>query len=263
MSSTNDAMQLMYLWTHEISVSEPTNTPQFLVDAAADTLTKNGGKNWIPVVVKEIGKGQYKVIANTFIYAAAEAAGLEKIWCIVADESEDIDYVAKVLAGETIPKLNLSTASYEQIKTALEYATEQANSALKGIKELVVATRISEAPRQTWKNLDEIIKLKCGITKGKKLDALAKVFFLSEPVLPPPPPEIISVKKATRDEIFERLSYLSTYKVGGFEEVDLDASADAILTAVKDKWKTLNPIAKLECGIDTPKIKTLKTVFSL
>lgn len=261
--NNNDAMQLMYLWVHEISVPEPINTTRFLVDVAADTLNQHGGKNWIPVVVKELGKGQYEVIANSFVYAVAEAAGLEKVWCIVAHESENAELVAKVLAGETIPKLNLSTASYEQIKTALEYATEQSNSALKGVKVLVVANRISEAPRETWKTLDEVIKLKCGITKGKKLDALAKVFFLSEPVLPPPSPEVISVKKATRDEIFVRLSYLSTYKVGGFEAVDPDTAADAIFSAVESKWKSLNPITKLECGIDTPKIKTLKTVFSL
>ncbi|HAZ45912.1 MAG TPA: hypothetical protein DCZ55_15995, partial [Cyanobacteria bacterium UBA11371] len=60
-----------------------------------------------------------------------------------------------------------------------------------------------------------------------------------------------------------RISYLSTYKIGGFEAVDAEKAADIIFTASKGKWKSLNPIAKLECGIDTAKIKTLKKVFTL
>uniref|UniRef100_A0ACD5H1H6 Uncharacterized protein n=1 Tax=Desertifilum tharense IPPAS B-1220 TaxID=1781255 RepID=A0ACD5H1H6_9CYAN len=73
----------------------------------------------------------------------------------------------------------------------------------------------------------------------------------------------MSVKKASRDDIFERLEYLSTYKIGGFEMIDADKTADAIFTASKSKWKSLNPITKLECGIDAAKLKTLKTVLTL
>jgi hypothetical protein len=83
------------------------------------------------------------------------------------------------LAREIIPKLDLATASYEQIQGALEYVSEKPNSALKGIKLLVAVNRIAEAPRQNWKSLDELTKLKCGITKGKKLDALKEVFTLN------------------------------------------------------------------------------------
>ena len=184
MISINDAIQLMYFWTHEISVPEPTNAPQFLVDVVAETLTQHGGKNWIPVIVKEVGRGEYEVIANAFVYAAAESAGLEKVWCIIVDQIEGAEYVTKVLAGEIVPKLNLATASYEQIQSALEYVSEKPNSALKGFKVIIAANRISEAPRQGWKNLDELTKLKCGITKGKKLDALKEVFSLSFPKTP-------------------------------------------------------------------------------
>lgn len=181
MNSITDAIQLMYLWMHEISVPEPTNAPQFLVDVVAETLNQHRGKNWIPVIVKEVGKGEYEVIANTFVYAAAESAGLEKIWCIIVDQIEDAEYVTKVLSGDIVPKLNLSTASYEQIKTALEYVVEKPSSALKGIKILIAINRIAEAPRKTWKSLDELVKLKCGITKGKKLDVLKEIFCLISP----------------------------------------------------------------------------------
>ena len=176
---SNNPIQLMYLWLHEISVPEPTDAPQFILDVVSQTLIKSGGKNWIPVIVKEISKGDYVVVANSFIYAAAENAGLEKVWCVIVDHDESAEYLTKVLAREIVPTLDIATASYEQIQGALEYVSEKPNSALKGIKLLVAVTRIAEAPRQNWKSLDELTKLKCGITKGKKLDALKEVFTLN------------------------------------------------------------------------------------
>ncbi len=182
MNNVTDAIQLMYLWIHEISVPEPINAPQFLVDVVAETLSQHGGKNWIPVIVKEVGRGAYEVIANAFVYAAAESAGLEKVWCIIVDPIEGAEYVTKVLSGDIVPKLNLATASHQQIQGALEYVSEKPNSALKGMKVLIATNRIVEATRQTWKNLDELTNLKCGITKGKKLDALKEIFYLSSPI---------------------------------------------------------------------------------
>lgn len=174
-----NSIQLMYLWLHEISVPEPTDAPQFLVDVVSETLKKSSGKNWIPVIVKEVSNGEYVVVANSFIYAAAENAELEKVWCVIVDNDESAEYLTKVLAREIVPKLDLATASYEQIQGALEYISEKPNSALKGIKLLIAVTRIAEAPRHNWKSLDELTKLKCGITKGKKLDALKEVFTLN------------------------------------------------------------------------------------
>ncbi|MDF5737225.1 MULTISPECIES: hypothetical protein [unclassified Nostoc] len=97
------------------------------------------------------------------------------------------------------------------------------------------------------------------------MDALAKVFFISSlPASPPlPPPEIVSIKSASRDEIFTRLSYLSKSQINGFEAIDVEKSSDVIFSASKGKWKSLNPISKLECSIDTIKIKALKKVFNL
>ncbi|MEA5477974.1 transcription termination factor rho family protein [Pseudanabaena galeata UHCC 0370] len=172
-------IQLMHLWLHEITVPDPTDAPQFVLDVVSQALSVSGGKNWIPVIVKEVSKGEYVVVANSFIYAAAENAGLEKVWCVIVDNEENAEYLTKVLAREIVPKLDLANASYEQIQGALEYVSEKPNSALKGFKLLVAVNRIAEAPRQNWKSLDELTKLKCGITKGKKLDALKEVFTLN------------------------------------------------------------------------------------
>ena len=51
-------IQLMHLWLHEITVSDPTDAPQFVLDVVSQALSVSGGKNWIPVIVKEVSKGE-------------------------------------------------------------------------------------------------------------------------------------------------------------------------------------------------------------
>lgn len=184
MSSLSDIGNLMHLYLDEIDPGEGTDAPDFLIQASAHLLNQKGGRNWIPVIVKETGKDQYEVIGNSFIYAIADAAGLERVWCIIADDSEGTAEVTKVLAGEVTPKINLSKASRDEIMAALEYLIEQSNSVLKTVKLAVAVNRIDEAPRQYWKTLNPIADLRCGITKGKKLDALKQVFYLTPQLIP-------------------------------------------------------------------------------
>jgi Rho termination factor, N-terminal domain len=188
MSSLSDIGNLMHLYLDEIDPVQGTNAPYFLIKASAHLLRQKGGRNWIPVIVKEVGKEKYEVVANSFIYAIAEEAGLDRVWCIIADDSIDTTEVTRVLAGEEIPKINLSKASRDEIMAAIEYLVEQPGSLLKTVKPVIATNRIDEAPRQYWKTLEPIINLKCGITKGKKLDALKNVFYLT----PQPIPETIN-----------------------------------------------------------------------
>lgn len=188
MSNPNDVGNLMHLYLDEIEPDEGTNAPDFLIKASAHLLNQNGGRNWIPVIVKEIGEDKYQVVGNSFIYAVAEEAGLDRVWCIIADSSADTSEVIKVLAGEKIPKINLSMASRDEIMSALEYLISQPGSLLKSVNPAVATNRIDEAPRQYWKTLDPISNLKCGITKGKKLDALKQIFYL----VPQPMPDTIT-----------------------------------------------------------------------
>ena len=184
MKSSNSIGSLMHIYLEEIEAGEGTNASEFLIKATANALKEKGGRNWIPVIVKETGEDSYQVIGNSFIYAVADQARLERVWCIIADDSDDTLALTKVLAGEAFPKINLSTASRDEIMAALQYLIEQPNGILKGIKLAVATNRIDEAPRQFWKNFDPVISLKCGITKGKKLDALKSVFYLT-PQTPP------------------------------------------------------------------------------
>ena len=265
MSNFDNVGKLMHLPLAAIEPGDKFSESEFLVTVAAEAMLQAGERNWVPVIVKEITDYKYQVVSNHFVYAVAQQANLERVWCIVIDPTPLNIEQAKILARETTPKVNLNTASRETILAALNSLIAEPGSPLKGVKVIVAANRIAEANRESWSDFSPIPKLKCGITKGGKLDALAKVFYLSppkpEPV--PPLPEFVSIKGASRDEIFDRLNYLSSYKIGGFEAVNPDKVADLIYTASKSKWKSLNPISKFECGIDTAKIKTLKTVFTL
>ncbi|MEO8891086.1 MAG: Rho termination factor N-terminal domain-containing protein [Coleofasciculaceae cyanobacterium] len=188
MSNLSDIGNLMHLYIDEINPGEGTDAPEFLITATAKKLHELGGRNWIPVIVKELGEDKYEVIGNSFIYAVAEEAGLEKVWCIIAESTKEAVELTKVLSGEVTPKINLSTATRDEIKAALQYLIEKAGTELKSVKLLVATDRIDEAPRQYWKTLEPIVNLKCGITKGKKLNALKEVFYLT----PQPMPEVIN-----------------------------------------------------------------------
>jgi hypothetical protein len=178
MSNLSDVGNLMYLDLEIIEAGDITNTSEYLINATARELSNNG-RNWIPLIVREIAEDRYRVIGNSFIYTVAEAAGLEKVWCIIADDSESTAKLTKILAREEIPKINLSTASRDEIKSALEYLIEQPDTVLKGVKIPVATNRIDEAPRQYWQDLKPITQLKCGITAGKKVKALEQVFYLT------------------------------------------------------------------------------------
>lgn len=226
MTTLSNIGNLMYLYLDEIDPGEGTNSPEFLIKASAHLLNQKGGRNWIPVIVKETGEDKYQVIGNSFIYAVAQEAGLERVWCIIADDSEDTIEVTKVLAGEQIPKINLSKASRDEIMAALQYLIEQPGSVLKTVKLAVATNRIDEAPRQYWQNFDPITTLKCGITRGAKLNALKQVFYLTPQSMPDSVTdvqmlkmmstadlrkmakkrEIAGISKMTKDKLIEALS---------------------------------------------------------
>ncbi|HAC63710.1 MAG TPA: Rho termination factor [Cyanothece sp. UBA12306] len=205
MSTLTDIGNLMYLYLDSIDPGKETDAPQFLIHAAASILANNGGHNWVPVIVKETSEDHYQVIGNSFIYEVVKTAGLERVWCIIAEASPEAERISQVLARETIPKINLCTASRDDIKYGLEYLIEQPRSPLKSIKSLIVADKIEQADRQYWKNFDPITKLKCGITKGKKLDAIKQIFCL-EPIAKAIP------EPSNKTEIIEKIKPIEIIK---------------------------------------------------
>ncbi|MEG4496570.1 hypothetical protein QUB05_03445 [Microcoleus sp. F10-C6] len=260
MSNSENIGKLMHLELAKIESAEPCSESEFIIAGAAEAVLQAGNRNWIPIIVKETGDYQYQVVSNHFVYAVAQQAKLDLVWCIVIDPKPSNIEQAKILARETNPKVNLSTASKDTIIAVLKYLVKEHN--WNNVKPVETANKIVQSNREQWSDFIPLTKLQCGLTKPR-LDCIAKVFTISPPPPPPPPPEAVSVKRASRDEIFDRLNYLSTNKIGGFENIDAEKTAEAIFTANKGKWKTLSPISKLECGIDTAKMKIIKTLFSL
>ena len=103
MSNLSDVGNLMYLDLDIIESDDKASISEYLIKATAKELNASAGRNWIPLVVKEIEEDHYQIIGNSFIYAVAETAGLEKVWCIIADNSEETAKVTQLLAGEKIP----------------------------------------------------------------------------------------------------------------------------------------------------------------
>jgi hypothetical protein len=180
---------LMYLYLEELELSEPVETSEFLIYGAAQAINKADNRNWLPIIVKQTGEDQYQVIGNTFTYAVAEKAGLEKVWCIIADDSPITRNISQMLAQEKIPRINLATATFEEIKLGLEYLINRPVNSLKGVNLAKASSRIDEAPRHYWREgLKDVVNLKCGITRGKKLEIFKEVFY----VIPEPLPEMIT-----------------------------------------------------------------------
>ncbi|MEG3930331.1 MULTISPECIES: hypothetical protein [unclassified Microcoleus] len=261
MSNSENIGKLMHLKLSKIESAEPCSESEFIIAGAAEAVLQAGNRNWIPIIVKETGDYQYQVVSNHFVYAVAQQAKLDLVWCIVIDPKPSNIEQAKILAREANPTVNLSTASKDTIIAALEYLVKEHN--WNNVKPVEAANKILESNRDQWSDFSPLTKLKsCNLTKAR-LGCIAKVFSISPPPPPPPPPQAVSVKRASRDEIFDRLNYLYTNKIGGFETIDPEKTADAIFTANKGKWKSLTPIAKLEPGLDTAKMKIIKTLFSL
>lgn len=225
MKISNIIGSLMHLYLDEIEPGEGTDAPEFLIKATANILKQKGGRNWLPVIVKETGEDKYQVISNSFVYAVAEEAGLERVWCIIADDSDDTITLTKILAGEDKPKINLSTASRDEIMAALQYLIEQPNSELKSVKLAVATNRIDEAPRLYWKNFEPITSLKCGITKGKKLDAIKSVFYLTPQSMPDTINDVTILRTMTTVEL---KAIAKKRGIAGLAKMKKDALVEAL-----------------------------------
>lgn len=188
--SLSDIGNLMCLPFDEIEPGKPAEVHEYLIQGAAKELGM-AGRNWVPLIVKETGVDQYQVIGNSFIYAVASEAGLEEVWCIIADNKPATEAIAQVLSLESTPKINLSKASREEISSALDFLLRLPDSPLKGVNHASAVSRIDDAPRQYWKSFTPITKLGCRITAGKKVKALEQVFYLA----PEPMPDVITDRK--------------------------------------------------------------------
>ncbi|MEM7062724.1 MAG: Rho termination factor N-terminal domain-containing protein [Cyanobacteria bacterium P01_B01_bin.77] len=184
----SDIGNLMCLPFDEIEPGPETEAHEYLLQEASNLL-QTTQRNWLPLIVKEVGLDTYEVVANSFVYEAISRAGLKEAWCIIADDDEGTALTSLVLAHDKVPKANLSQASREQISAALDYLLNQPKTPLKGVNLVKATSRINEAPaRKYWKTLKPITQLGCNIGAGVKVKELEKIFYLE----PEPMPEVIT-----------------------------------------------------------------------
>ncbi|MEN9228047.1 MAG: hypothetical protein Q6L50_08475 [Gloeomargarita sp. GMQP_bins_120] len=184
MIDTSIIGKLMYLYVDELEPGESPEVPAFVTRGAANLLGKLGGRNWLPIVVSILGKDRYQVIGNAFTYEVAKAAGLERVWCVVADNQPETALLAQVLAREKLPKMNLCRASWDEIRAGLEYLIGEKR--LTGVQLDVATQKIADAPgRKYWTTFEPIAKLKCRVKKSE-IAAFGEVFYLDPEPAPPP-----------------------------------------------------------------------------
>ncbi len=183
MAKLDNIGNLMYLYLEDIKSSQASNYSLFIVNSTAKLFKDGNTRNWLPLIVKETGEDQYKLIANSFGYQVAKEVNLERVWCIIADDSPETEEIAQILTGEKLPKINLSIASKKEITQAIEYLTTLPKKPLKGVNKSLLIDRLSSAPKKYLQNFNYIPRLNCGIRKGSKLEALKEVFYLTpEPI---------------------------------------------------------------------------------
>lgn len=184
MSSLSNIGNLMYLYLDYIKPVKQVTVSEFIITATANLINKTNQRNWLPLIVKKTGQNQYEIVANSWIYAVAQKAGLERVWCIIADHNPETQEIAQILAFEQTPKINLSLASKTEISEAIAYLLQLSNSPLKGINKKLFIDRLSQAPRKYLQDLNHISRLKCGIKQGSKLNGLKQVFYLTPEPIP-------------------------------------------------------------------------------
>jgi len=188
---------LLHLYIDEIEPLFSTEAHQFLIAGAAKAINDAGNRNWLPVIVKQTGAENFLAIANIFVLAAAQEAGLDKVWCIIADDSNSVQECSQLLSQETTPRINLTTATRDEIKLGLDYLINRANNPLPGVKISTALDKLDTPDRKYWgESLKEIPALKCCITSGKKLDIFKEVFYVT-PEPKPTDPDPIPLNKLT------------------------------------------------------------------
>jgi hypothetical protein len=139
------------------------NVSAMIISVIADELKKIG-RNVLPVIVKQSGEDKYQVILNDHIIAAARQAKLDFVWCIIVDDV--MEKQLQVEIGKVV-RTNIKTASEKELISFFEFIRTE-EKGLSKIDPLLVAKKIVEYRQaSSFKDLNFLTKLKCGIGKTK------------------------------------------------------------------------------------------------
>jgi len=222
----SDTGSLMCLPIEALSVHDESLAHEYLVDATARLIGPQD-RNWLPLIVVETEPDEYEVIGNLFVYAVAQEAGLDEVWCIIADDSPETRKSVEALSQDVVPKTNLSTASRDEISMALDYLLGLPKTPLKGVSTAIATNRIESAPRRYWASLDPITKLGCKIGKGAKLKALEQIFYLT----PEPLPEVITDPNLLKNFTSKELKTIAKQRgLKGYSSLSKPKLINALMT---------------------------------
>jgi hypothetical protein len=213
---------LLHLYLEDIEVANPIEISEFLLMGAAKAIKQAGDYNCIPLIVKQIEKDKYEVVANSFIYAAAELAEVERVWCIIVNDSQETQEYAQILAQELLPRIDLADATFEEIRSGLDYLINRPINKLSGVKLPVASNRIAEAPRKYWKSsLMDVTRLGCGITRGNKLNIFKEIFYVTSQPLPEKITDPSLLKTLTVEELKKLAKKRKISKYSKMKKADL------------------------------------------
>jgi ribosomal protein L21 len=139
------------------------DTSQMIISAIADELKKMG-RNVLPVIVKQHGEDKYQVVLNDHIIAAARQAKLDFVWCIIVDDS--MENQLQVETGKVV-RTNLQAATAKELTSFFEFIQTQEKGFSKIQPPLVAKAVVEYRQANSFKDLNFLTKLKCGIGKTK------------------------------------------------------------------------------------------------
>jgi competence ComEA-like helix-hairpin-helix protein len=252
---------LLPIYLEEIEPLISTKAHQFLITEAAKAINEAGGHNWIPVIVKQKAEKNFQAIANIFILVAAKEAGLDKVWCIVVDDSAITEKSSQLLSQELTPKVNLATATRDEIKLGLDYLINRSVNPLVKVKLATALDKIDNPHRQYWKeNFKEVLALKCGINTGKNLDIFKEVFYTT-PKTPPsallPVSGISSKKKTEKNPVQIKLNTASESELLKVPGIGPQKALDIINRRETKKIQNIEELTEIK-GITSKMIKDKK-----
>jgi hypothetical protein len=121
-------------------------------------------RNVLPPIVRETSPDRYRAIHNGYIVEAAKAAQQDFVWCIIVDKA--MESRLQVELGEVV-RANINTDSESTIASFFEFIKSKDKSFAKVQPAAVAKAIVDYRQAKQPKDINFLVKLKCGIGKAK------------------------------------------------------------------------------------------------
>ena len=134
--SKDDIGSMIRTATKNISGGQPLSQSEQAIVSNLAISMRESQRNWQPIFVRETGLYQFQLIGSSLILEAAKLAGLEVVYCIQVDESENtsqdiisIQNTIQGTGGESGTDLSPLLRRIDQ----LEFTINEHSTSLKGV----------------------------------------------------------------------------------------------------------------------------------